>query len=909
MAREKSHMLIKSASFTTAIKPGQFKLTGTVALIILAIISTAISANAQGGAGNPTMLGGANTTATNDDTWTPRKGREGYFWRNPRAKKAAALDTLVPIPAQGNSGSDDQTNTDTIPDKTATDSTEPTQTPPSNSQVNAKQSIGPGGGSFLAMALVLPNSHPPYYQPLQVSTVTLPTTRQNEMFWMPMPTNGYILSDTQFKYLDLELKQRFLEKLFDPERMLWIANMWARISQGSVGNSLANTAQSSFTNATNQIMQPDGQNAGGAGAGGAGGTGGGGGGVGVGSLINVANDDISGANIANANSAITFWLNGGAPPLTKSLQDVVFMVQLLYKQLFTPIAILFLLPGAVITQMRAQITQGFNIQSDEAGSPFEGILRAMVALFLIPTTQLIVSYAIDIGNSLTYTVANYVQQDIILGWANELAYAPPPSMFQNAIIPATGAATGGAPGSSGSAASLTQDFSNLGGAFASGNIGQIIGAILGLFGNFVQYQDAGQGLGADQPATSVHLEQQSWLSQMLQMIFNVATTMFSNLIIIGTMFQLVFMCYLYLLGPLAAAFYAWPKIGQTLFKDVFVNWVNAVIQLSLWRFIWMVLLACMTQRLVYIQRMGEQLNLQWEIAVFACFVGLMFYIPTQMWNFDPGSAFTATATIGSSMVGGQGGQGGGMMGQLASQMKQQGYSAQQIQGMENTVQSVTVPMYQAGTQNYETNMAAHPGTEMNAQGAPHAQTGQPMPGLPGGSVQPTSNQTNGPRSENVPTTEPPVTTGNQTNNGVVAPESGTQVVSNYANGEMSSGPPPTSPIMQMASLSGAPTGGMSGFTGSPTGGTGGGLISSFPLSSGGENYSNPSDRGSFMPTNNNMTAFINPGVQSSPAALANFNQGVQSGAINSGNIGNLIAQMSQSRTQGPPPPPPPTMTA
>jgi hypothetical protein len=670
-------------------------------LILLGGLSTMMAAQADG-PGVPQVTSQTNTTAAaNNAIWTQYQCRQNYWLRYPRAKWAHDLDLTQKTTSKGPSaGSDNTVDQDPIPDKSGTDANEPNANAPNNSTINALQSVGGDAAtiSFPAMTYVAPTYLDGYYtQPEEISIATLPSMRDTEITSMPMKTFGYPLSDTQFQVIDRENKQRFLELLFDPERWLWIGNMWARISQGSVGNSLANTAQSGFTNATNQIMQPEGPGTGT-------------GSNGVGNLPNIANEATAAGGIANVNSG------------SKNLNDVIAMVQLLYKQLFVPMAILFLLPGAVITQIKAQITQAFSLQSDEAGSPFEGILRAMIALFLIPATQLIMSYAIDIGNSLTYSVANYVQTDMILGWANSLAYAPPPNMFLNAIIP-PGSSTSGSGGilsslGSGGQSGLTQDFSDLGGVFASGNLSGIVNAIVSLFGTTTPFTSGGNGLGDDQPAAQVHIEQQSWESQMLQLVFNVATTMFSNLMIVGTMFQLVFMCYLLLLGPLAAAFYAWPKIGQNLFKDIFMNWVNAVIQLSLWRFVWVTLLAVMTQRLLYIQRTGAPMNLQWEIAVFACFIGLMFYIPTAMWNFDPGQAFTASAALGSSSLGN---------GQLSQQMQKAGFSPQQIQ----QAQDVLNEMQKIGVQNYDADMGAHPGAAADhgqlpgMYGAPGAQGSNP----------------------------------------------------------------------------------------------------------------------------------------------------------------------------------------
>lgn len=64
-------------------------------------------------------------------------------------------------------------------------------------------------------------------------------------------------------------------------------------------------------------------------------------------LINVANE-ASGA---------------GYPGMVmyKTIPEAVSMVQRMYKQVFIPMAILFLLPGAVASQVKGQIGRGFNL--------------------------------------------------------------------------------------------------------------------------------------------------------------------------------------------------------------------------------------------------------------------------------------------------------------------------------------------------------------------------------------------------------------------------------------------------------------------------------------------------------------------------------------------------------------------
>jgi len=206
----------------------------------------------------------------------------------------------------------------------------------------------------------------------------------------------------------------------------------------------------------------------------------------------------------------------------------------------------------------------------------------------------------------------------------------------------------------------------------------------------------------------------------------------------------------------------------------------------------------------------------------------------------------------------------------------------------------------AGVQNQQTQLGQNPAAGLeHGYEAPSGQ-GQPNPGgTP--SVQPTS-RTNGQRSEASPTQvpEPPVTTGAAT----TVPDPGTPVrEAASTSGDMSAGPPTGSPILMAAAYTGG-TGGGTEVT--PTGGssTTNNLVNNTTTggSGGSETYTNPSDRGSSMPTSSVLMASANPSVAGSPTTAATFNQGVSSGAINSGNIGNQIENMNKG---GPPQPPPP----
>ncbi len=119
-------------------------------------------------------------------------------------------------------------------------------------------------------------------------------------------------------------------------------------------------------------------------------------------------------NIANEQSGTPGAITGALKPLSNAL----WMIQEMLKHVYIPMALLFLLPGAIVTQVKSYVSYSVTkTQDDDTVSPFVGILRSVIALFLIPATQLIVSYSIDIGNSMTYEVQKYIEPPAAVEWS------------------------------------------------------------------------------------------------------------------------------------------------------------------------------------------------------------------------------------------------------------------------------------------------------------------------------------------------------------------------------------------------------------------------------------------------------------------------------------------------------------
>ncbi len=250
----------------------------------------------------------------------------------------------------------------------------------------------------------------------------------------------------------------------------------------------------------------------------------------------------------------------------RPVSQAIGMVQQMYHKVYVPMALLLLLPGAVILQMKIMMSQFTNPDEDSQGGPLGHILRAMIALFLIPSTQLIMSYSIDVGNSMTYAIAQQFSANEIVQWA-------------------------------------------------------------------VGMQQAKEAKGQLKDG----LDPQEFKDQTFQMASGMINMSMGIGLLILTAFQLAMSCYLFLMGPIAAALYAWPGSVGRLFKPVFINWVNAVVTLSLWRFWWVLIVFVMVTRISWLKEIGEYIpNTEWEGLMLMCFMVMMMYVPFAPFELKPG---------------------------------------------------------------------------------------------------------------------------------------------------------------------------------------------------------------------------------------------------------------------------------
>jgi len=252
----------------------------------------------------------------------------------------------------------------------------------------------------------------------------------------------------------------------------------------------------------------------------------------------------------------------------RTLSQSVWIVQQMYKAFFLPLGVLLLLVGAVITQTKNYVSAPFASAMASTWQPFEGILRSIVAIFLLGTVQLVVSYSIDFGNSMTDAVKQEIDLQTVSQWSQDLMN-PTKNMTPAQV--------------------------------------------------------------------SARNKSESTADSTTRAVFGGVQALLNTGLMVLTTYQLVAVCYLFLLGPIAAAMFAWPEGAGTLFRPVFSNWVNALIDLVLWRFWWCIILLCMCTRIHWLQEMGSyDPSSAWEPIVYTAFMVMLAYVPFSALDFKPG---------------------------------------------------------------------------------------------------------------------------------------------------------------------------------------------------------------------------------------------------------------------------------
>lgn len=304
-------------------------------------------------------------------------------------------------------------------------------------------------------------------------------------------------------------------------------------------------------------------------------------------------------NVANENA----WVPCNSDDPFKSYANAAWMVGQMYKQVYIPMAILLMLPGAILTQTASSVRGVFIPDptglDQELYSPWTGIMRSMIAIFLIPATQLFVSYTIDVGNSLTWEIITcpYWNMQNLMEWRDQQTYN---IQFPNSL-------------------------------------------------NHVENipEGAMQGKTRDVVDQVTKQEDQNFLTSTQQQWFNTLASVFAQGMAALNAFQLVMIMYFFLLGPVAAALFTWPGFGSPTnsFRNVFSNWMDGVVLVTLWKFWWSVIMLAMMVRLdmqvAHMDQFTPDWNDQYEMYMFAAFCGILMYVPFNPFEFAPGQAVSA----------------------------------------------------------------------------------------------------------------------------------------------------------------------------------------------------------------------------------------------------------------------------
>jgi len=243
----------------------------------------------------------------------------------------------------------------------------------------------------------------------------------------------------------------------------------------------------------------------------------------------------------------------------------------LRNELFIPIAILLLLPGAVLAQAKAIVAQGFSIFGHV--NPFDGIIRGIVAIFLIPSTALVVNYGIDLSNSINHSIRDTYQR--IFGsdmyrdaMAAHIRAFPvrQPSENKNYIprmAPTMKAPLGGS----------NTAFAKMEGRSLS-----------------IKLEDPVAGLSIV-PGDRANEMVPYFVNQQRQGYNGLSAGLATTWTILCA-FQMAYLYYLWFVGPVVAALWVWP---MKQLRDALPNWVDGVITLCFWSLFWnttVLIMAC-----------------------------------------------------------------------------------------------------------------------------------------------------------------------------------------------------------------------------------------------------------------------------------------------------------------------------
>ncbi len=232
-------------------------------------------------------------------------------------------------------------------------------------------------------------------------------------------------------------------------------------------------------------------------------------------------------------------------------------------QIFVPMGILLLLPGAMFTQVRAIMAQGNPVLGQ--AHPFEGILRSLVALFFIPGSYLVMNYGIDISNSLTFTIAE--QYTRLFG----------SDMYNDAMCHEIKAMPFRLPEENRNTIDL-EDHS----------MGQIL--VARDRGPFSQLEANLLAVKIWDPCDGLYIVPADRCQEVVpvpvmacRMACNLTNASLLTSWNILCAFQCAYLYFLWCMGPVVAGLWTWP---MKQFRDAFPNWVEGVLAVCFWALFW-----------------------------------------------------------------------------------------------------------------------------------------------------------------------------------------------------------------------------------------------------------------------------------------------------------------------------------
>lgn len=365
-------------------------------------------------------------------------------------------------------------------------------------------------------------SDPLFVWPKHVNSsgsIQVPSQRDTAIGKHLVKTFGYPVSDTQFQIIQRLDDNMMLEEAFDPERRMWMETAMGAIKATSAANSVANLGRN--------------QSAG----------------------------------------AITFSQSF----LRNFTSEANNVWQRIRNELFLPMAILLLLPGAVLSQVRAIVAQGLPVLGEV--NPFEGIIRSIIAIFLIPATLLVINYGIDVSNA----IAN----EINLGYARIVGG----DMYKDAICAQKRAfPIRKDQQNSNSIPVDTNTASNP--AAAAQDVFAGVESMSFDVGAGDQCSEGGSN-GQSSAGNNANADEvSSVLKSTQRLVVNGANAGLASTWNVLCAFQMAYLYYLWCMGPIVAALWVWP-IGQL--RGALPSWVEGVVTLCFWSLFWnttILLMAC-----------------------------------------------------------------------------------------------------------------------------------------------------------------------------------------------------------------------------------------------------------------------------------------------------------------------------